>query len=120
MKRKIVYLSLLFLAVILFNFGCSSNTKSNVNPTQGSVGASVAIQNFAFVPDTVHIKAGSAVEWTNKDTAPHTATSLETLFDSGSLSTDQKFSFTFSTPGTYHYHCLIHSMMKTAVVVVTN
>jgi len=120
MKKKIVYLSLLFSAVILFNVGCSSNTKSHVNPAQGAVAASVTIQNFAFVPDTVHIKTGSAVEWTNKDTAPHTATSLATAFDSGSLSTDQKFSFTFNTPGTYSYHCLIHSMMKTAYVVVSN
>lgn len=119
MKKKIIQLSLIVLAGASLTFSCSSN-KAKVNPTPSSPAATVAIQGFAFVPDTVRITKGSSVEWTNKDSAPHTATELSTVFDSGSLSTNQKFSFKFNTAGTYSYHCLIHSMMKTAVVIVTN
>ncbi|WP_428329261.1 cupredoxin domain-containing protein [Mucilaginibacter sp.] len=118
MKKKFVYLSLIVLSGIILIYSCSTNTA--VKPVASVPAATVAIQNFAFVPDTVRIKAGSSVTWTNKDSAPHTATSLTSVFDSGSLSTNGTFNFVFSNAGTYSYHCLIHSMMKTAVVVVTN
>jgi len=119
MKRKSIYLTLIVLAGLSIIYSCSSN-KAKVNPTASTPAATVAIQNFAFVPATVTIKAGSSVTWTNMDTAPHTATDLANAFDSGSLTTGQTFNFTFNTTGTFTYHCLIHSMMKTAVVIVTN
>src|SRR3954447_3752369 len=34
----------------------------------------VTIQNFAFSPATIDINAGDTVTWTNRDSAPHTAT----------------------------------------------
>ena len=119
MKRKFIYLSLVVLAGVLLIYSCSSN-KAKVNPTPSTPAATVAIQNFAFVPDTVRIKAGNSIKWTNMDTAPHTATDLANAFDSGSLATGQTFNFTFNTTGTFTYHCLIHSMMKNAVVIVSN
>jgi plastocyanin len=119
MKRKFIYLSLVVLACISLIYSCSSN-KAKVNPTPSTPAATVAIQNFAFVPATVNIKVGNSVTWTNMDTAPHTATDLANAFDSGSLATGETFNFTFNTAGTYTYHCLIHSMMKNATVVVTN
>jgi plastocyanin len=59
------------------------------------------------------------VQWTNADSAPHTATDLNSAFNSGTLAQGGQFSFKFTTPGTYTYHCLIHSMMANATVVVT-
>ena len=119
MKMKFAYLSLIVLAALSLIYSCSSN-KAKVNPTAPTPAATVAIQNFAFVPATVTIKVGNSVTWTNMDSAPHTATDLANAFDSGSLATGKTFNFTFNTAGTYTYHCLIHSMMKTAVVIVTN
>ena len=119
MKKKIIYLSLIVLAGISLTFGCSSN-KAKVTPEQTTPAANVSIQNFAFSPASVSIKVGQSVMWTNKDTAPHTATELSSVFDSGTLATNKSFSFTFHTAGTYTYHCLVHSMMANATVVVTN
>lgn len=119
MKRKFIYLSFIVLAGLSIIYSCSSN-KPKVAPTPSTPAATVAIQNFAFVPASVTIKAGNSVTWTNMDTAPHTATELANAFDSGSLATGKTFNFTFNTPGTYTYHCLIHSMMANATVVVTN
>ncbi len=117
MKKRII-LSLIVLSGIALIYSCSSNT---VKPGPApAAAATVSVQNFAFVPDTVTIKAGGSITWTNKDTAPHTVTELSSAFDSGSLATNQTFNFTFNTAGTFKYHCLIHSMMKTAVVIVTN
>ncbi len=119
MKKRSFYLLLTVLSGLSLIYSCSSN-KAKVSLTPSSPAASVAIQNFAFVPDTVRIKVGNSVTWTNMDTAPHTATDLNNKFDSGSLTTNQTFNFAFATAGTYTYHCLIHSMMKNAVVIVTN
>ncbi len=119
MKKRLFYIALAALPVMASVNSCSSN-KAKVNPNTPAPAATVSIVNFAFVPDTVHIKAGQAVMWTNKDTAPHTTTELSGAFDSGTINTDQTFSFTFGTTGTYTYHCLVHPMMKNAVVIVSN
>jgi plastocyanin len=79
----------------------------------------VAIDNFAFAPQTVTVAAGTAVTWTNHDDEPHTVVSDDnpSLFKSGGLDTDDTFSFTFAKPGTYKYHCSIHPRMTGTVVV---
>ena len=61
--------------------------------------------------------AQSTVTWTNHDDIPHTVVSVDKVFKSKVLDTDEKFSFTFSTPGTYPYFCSIHPKMTGKVVV---
>jgi len=45
------------------------------------------------------------VTWSNEDDVPHTVASSSRLFKSKALDTKDKFSFTFTTPGTYEYFC---------------
>jgi plastocyanin len=78
----------------------------------------VAIQNFAFSPATVTIKAGTTLTWTNRDQDPHTVTAMSGPFHSPTLNTGQSFRYTFTTPGRFEYLCTIHPFM-TATVVVT-
>ena len=77
----------------------------------------VKIDNFTFNPQTVTVKAGDTVVWINHDDIPHTATSKTGLFKSKALDTDDKFSFTFTTPGTYEYFCALHPHMTGSIVV---
>jgi plastocyanin len=79
---------------------------------------SVAIQNFAFSPTTVTVKAGNTVTWINRDQDAHTVTAMSGPFHSPTLTTGQSFRYTFTTPGRYDYLCTIHPFM-TATVVVT-
>lgn len=121
MKNNILNLFLFVATVAIVIYSCSKSSSSSQqapDPTTG--GPAVSIQNFAFAPDTIRIKAGQTVTWTNKDTAPHTATSLSGAFGSNDLSTNQTFQFTFNTAGTFSYHCTVHPMMATAYVIVTN
>ena len=79
----------------------------------------VSIDNFKFTPATLTVAAGTTVTWVNHDDVPHTVTSKgeAPVFDSGALDTDEKFSFTFSKPGSYPYYCKVHTHMKGVVIV---
>ena len=77
----------------------------------------VAIDNFSFGPTDLTVAVGTTVTWTNRDDIPHTVVSTEKVFKSKVLDTDEKFSSTFSTPGTYPYFCSIHPKMTGKVVV---
>lgn len=78
---------------------------------------SVKIQNFAFHPAHITVKAGTKVTWTNSDEIPHTATSDDGVWDTGLLAQGKSGSYTFTKPGTYNYHCTPHMYMKGTVTV---
>ena len=85
---------------------------------QTPAAAAVAIDNFTFNPQTLTVKAGTTVTWTNKDDIPHGIAVTNNAFKrSQALDTDDSFSFTFTTPGTYQYFCYIHPHMTGAIVV---
>lgn len=80
--------------------------------------------NF-FAPSSLTIKAGTTVVWTNNGVNPHTVTSGTptspgTLFDSGTLTMGQTFTFKFENAGTFPYFCRIHASMMTGTIVVTS
>ena len=79
--------------------------------------AAVKIDNFTFGPEKLTVKAGTTVTWTNEDDIPHTVVATNRAFRSKALDTDDKFSFTFTTPGSYEYFCSLHPHMKATVVV---
>jgi plastocyanin len=78
----------------------------------------VSIDNFTFTPASLKVKAGTTVTWTNKDDIPHGIASSDNAFKkSKALDTDDSYSFTFTTPGTYQYFCYIHPHMVGTIVV---
>ena len=80
--------------------------------------AQVKIDNFTFEPQTITVKQGTTVQWTNRDDIPHTVVSDDkTTFKSKPLDTDDKFSYTFTKAGTYPYFCSLHPKMTAKVVV---
>lgn len=79
--------------------------------------AAVSINNFAFTPANATISVGGTVNWTNNQSAPHTVTADDRSFDSGRLTTGQGFTRTFTTAGSFAYHCDIHPTMHGTVTV---
>ena len=79
----------------------------------------IRIDNFTFEPAEVKIPVGTKVTWTNHDDVPHTATSTARprQFDSGTLDTDEQFSYVFTAPGTYDYFCALHKHMTARIIV---
>jgi plastocyanin len=94
-----------------------------------STAVSVSIINGAFDPSssqhfvpatlTVVIGVNNTVSWANDDSIIHTVTGNNGGFNSGLLNTGNSWSYTFTTPGTYQYHCAIHPFMTGTVVVVS-
>jgi plastocyanin len=84
-----------------------------------SAGAQVAVSivNFAYDPSPLTVNVGDTVTWTNNDGTAHTVTSSDGSIQSGTLQSGQSFSYTFTTPGTFDYHCEFHANMNGQVVV---
>jgi len=75
---------------------------------------------FGFTPDVITVVIGknNTVYWNNQDTAPHTATSdTAGVFDTGTIGPGATAEITFTTPGTYTYHCSFHSWMQGTIIV---
>jgi plastocyanin len=84
-------------------------------------GGTVSIDNFTFTPQTLTVKAGTKVTWTNRDDIPHGIASDNNAFaKSKALDTDDSYSFIFATPGTYKYFCYVHPHMTGTIVVEPN
>ena len=82
-----------------------------------AIDTQVKIDNFTFAPQHITVKAGTTVTWINDDDIPHTVASNTKLFKSKALDTEDEFSFTFTTPGSYDYFCSLHPHMTGAIVV---
>ena len=79
--------------------------------------ADVKIDNFAFGPQSLTVKVGTTVTWTNRDDIPHTVVSSDGVFKSKARDTDETFSYKFDKAGTYSYFCSLHPKMTGQVVV---
>ncbi len=79
--------------------------------------ATVKIDNFTFNPPTLTIKAGTTVTFTNNDDIPHTVVANDKSFRSKALDTDDSYTFTFTTPGSFAYFCSLHPHMTGTIVV---
>ena len=81
--------------------------------------AKVMIADMSFSPRTLTVAAGTTVTWVNRDGDAHSVESRDKGFTSSPLlSTGEKYSYTFTTPGTYAYYCAVHSSMTGKIVVV--
>lgn len=115
--NKIFILFLLLVSSLVFG-GCSlyGGTQSPTNTGVVKTGpTAIIIQNFSFNPDTLTVKTGDTVTWTNSDPVNHQIKS--DTFNSAQLSTNQTFSFTFTSAGTYNYSCAIHPSMAGKIIV---
>ena len=95
-------------------------------PPSGSV-VSVGIQDFSFSQSAVTITVGAAVRWSNSGPSTHTSTSDNNAWNSGSISppgggaygggSAGTYQRTFSTAGSFAYHCAFHAHMQGTITV---
>jgi plastocyanin len=77
----------------------------------------VNIDNFAFTPKELTVKAGTTIVFRNRDDIPHLVVGAKAEFHSEALATGDGFSFTFAKAGSYSYFCGMHPQMQGKIVV---
>lgn len=86
----------------------------------------VEMTGLTFTPDTLKVRPGSTVVWTNTDKVAHTVTgglassaeSAKQLFGASSLLTaGESWQRNFDVAGTFDYFCAVHPRMTAQVVV---
>ncbi len=77
----------------------------------------ITIDNFTFTPKELTVPVGTTVTWLNHDDIPHTIVEKKTTFRSKALDTDDSYSFTFTSAGTFDYFCGLHPHMVGQVIV---
>jgi plastocyanin len=84
--------------------------------------AGISIKTFQFAPDTLRVKAGTRLVWTNTDDIEHTITSGTPDDTTGPFhgvvaKTGATYSATLNEPGTFRYFCDRHRFMNGTVIV---
>jgi plastocyanin len=122
--------------LLIFSAAAAAACGSDTGPNDGGGGGggavgTVTVGNILFKsghngtqnPAVDTVAAGTTVTWTWTSTGstPHSVksegdpgfTSSETLSGSG-----MTYTFSFATPGTYHYDCAVHGDAMTGTIVV--
>jgi plastocyanin len=95
-----------FVCVVILLLHTSGRLLVAQSPAPGS--PSVMMQEFEFTPKEMKVKVGTTVTWMNAGTAVHSATAIDKSFNTRNLQPGETKSVTFSTPGTFVYHCVFH------------
>ena len=133
MNRRIlaILIASLFVGSLAFTTACGEEPTDNQNQTDGDADGDtdgdgdgdgdgdvevISIVDNEFDPDDVTVDVGTTVRWENDGSATHTVTSgadgdHDDEFDSGNLSPDDSFEFTFEDAGTFPYYCTPHVSM---------
>ena len=104
--------------LVLAGCGGGGDGDKKAKPPPGGPGE-IRIANFEFKPQTVVVKPGTKVTWTNADSSIHDIQDTSPLATpvSSSLNKGDTFSITYAQPGTYSYVCGIHPYMSGSVEV---
>ena len=126
-KSYLIVVSIVVIVVVIaaITIHTNSNTRMSMSTsTQVSKDAvstnQVNITNYAFSAAVIKVSTGTTVTWTNMDNVHHTVTvdsGTSSGPNSGELAIGQKYSYKFTKPGTYSYHCMIHPEMHGTVIV---
>ncbi len=136
MRRRLATMIILFVGLLGLGLPVAAIAYSSLAAAPSPQITMVSIVNGAgmnsgsqgFSPSTVTVVIGvnNTVTWTDNDntmdamgyTPNHTVSALDNSWGSSSLSYGDKYTYTFTTPGTYQYHCQIHYWMTGTVVVI--
>ncbi len=130
-RTSIVTAAVAAASISIAGCGSGGGYSSGMNQSTGGGGAAnvVSIVDYAFSPQSLSVKVGTTVTWTNTGSVAHTSTSDTGMWNSGQLagataggpygggSAGASYSFAFQTAGTYTYHCANHTNMTGTITV---
>ncbi|HEV7550425.1 MAG TPA: cupredoxin family copper-binding protein [Candidatus Angelobacter sp.] len=117
MKRTIWTLGIVAMAIVIGAALGRPQVFSAAMQENKAAEITVKIDSYTFSPGTLNVPAGTTVRWTNHDEIPLNVVSQDKSFKSKAMDTNENFSYTFATPGTYSYFCSIHPRMTGKIIV---
>lgn len=80
----------------------------------------IAYRNIAIAPDTLKVKVGSTIKWTNFDNVAHNVTSEggPQTFASKDFGENGTYEIKALKPGVIHYECTIHPASMNGTIEV--
>jgi plastocyanin len=106
------------VAALLFANGSGSSGSHPSSAVSKASNVAIKIQNFAYSPATLTVRAGTTLSITNRDMTAHTLTANDGAFDSGTIQPGQTVRVTVHKAGTFPYHCEFHAFMSGTLKVV--
>jgi plastocyanin len=135
-KRLPVLVAAAALLVLVSACGSSGGSSAGSSGKGASAPSSAAPNTvttklLSFMPQTLTVKAGTKVTWTDSDDIGHTVTTGTFTVGSDQLRTSEHpdgvidmplkqgtdVTYTFTKPGKYVYYCSIHKGMNGEIVV---
>ena len=112
MTPRLLLPAVAVLAAGLFAAGCGGTEESKPVATTEVTMA----KSYRFDPQTIEVKAGDTVTWTNEDNFTHTV-QVDGQSDH-EVGKGESVSITFDKPGTYDYVCRLHRQDMDGEVIV--
>ncbi|MGH2994186.1 MAG: cupredoxin domain-containing protein [Solirubrobacterales bacterium] len=127
-RRPVALIVCALVAILVVAAGCGGDEEEPAATATGSeapgdaetdatTADAVEIADFEFDPPTITVETGTALSWSNGDSAAHTASAEDGSFDTGALNKGDEGKASFDKPGTYAYICEFHPFMKGTVEV---
>lgn len=109
---------ILALVVLTVMAACGSDSDPDTSTGDENQGPSVVVlEDIAFKPETVSVRAGDTVTWRFEDKGiPHNVVANDDSFKSD-IKDAGVFKHTFEKPGTFSYSCTVHPGMNGTVKV---
>jgi len=114
--------ALLVALAVVCAAACSDSTTTTTSPSGPSASATIpsgasTMTTTAFGANPLTVTSGTTIMWVNNDNVTHTSVADAGAWNSGSIAPGGSFSRTFSSTGTFTYHCTIHPNMVGTIVV---
>ncbi len=107
MNKNLLFVAIFLVLGVVSVSGCTSLYSANT----------ITIQNTAFNPTTLNISPGTTVTWINKDNETQDIVSNSGIFNSGNLTTNESYNYTFNQSGSYPFHSTVDSNLTGTIVV---
>lgn len=80
-----------------------------------AAGHTVQIKGMKFNPARLNVAVGDTITFTNSDSSRHTATAVDSSFDTGRLAMGKSATVKIVAAGKHGFKCMIHPSMKGTV-----
>ncbi|MFC5403658.1 plastocyanin/azurin family copper-binding protein [Cohnella soli] len=98
----------------------AGTTAGNATPAAEPVTDKVTIEmkDFSFTPTKLTVKAGTTIEFVNRDDMKHNAVAVDGSFKIDLLDKGQSATIKLDKPGTYEYYCEPHKSFMRGTITV--